>query len=333
MTNDPTAVAVEESPPRAKSLVLKRILGYLVSGRMFALLIVLVVLFSILNPRFFTMGNLFTLARQMSLILVVSLGATFVILMGMIDLSVGSVITLAGIITAALIPSMGVSGALVAIAVGILCGLLNGLIVTGLRLPSFLVTLGTLSVFQGVALTLSVTYQTFDNPLLVWVSRQNSVFGFPNIAIWALVLYAILVFVGLRTRFGRYSYAIGGGELVSRLSGISVNRFKLYGFALSGATAAIAGVLLAGRIGAGTPQMGEGFMLDSIAAICIGGTSLSGGVGGVHRTLLGALIITVLSAGLNMIQVEPNFQIMIKGFIVIVAVYFTLDRRKSVIVK
>lgn len=310
-----------------------RALQLLIQGRMFALLIILVIIFSIITPRFFTQSNLDTIARQMSLLLIVSLGASFCILMGMIDLSVGEVIALCGVITAHLIPTIGLWSVAVALVAGILFGLMNGLFVTGARLPSFLVTLGTLSVADGVLLTITKAYQTFDSKALIWMARDSFLGSFPNLAVWALILWAVLVFVQFRTRFGRYSYAIGGGEGVSKLSGIPTSRYKVMAFVLSGLMAAIAGVLLAGRIGAGTPQAGAGFMLDSIAAICIGGTALSGGVGGVHRTLLGALIITVLSAGLNMAQVGPNWQTMIKGFVLIIAVYFTMDRSRGLIIK
>jgi ribose/xylose/arabinose/galactoside ABC-type transport system permease subunit len=301
---------------------------------MFALLILLIIVFSFSAPRFFTVGTLNVIASQAAVLLVVAIGGTFVILMGMIDLSVGMTLSFAGVMVAYLIPHLGVPGAVVcALILGMVVGLMNGFFVTAARLPSFLVTLGTMSVIDGLALTWGATYKTFESGALDWISNGNFLGGFPNLMVWALIFWAILCFVQFRTRFGRYAYAIGGGEAVSKLSGIPVGRYKLAAFALAGLMAAVAGVLLAGRMLAGTEQMGGGYMLNSIAAICIGGTALSGGVGGIHRTLLGAIIISTLTVGLNITKVGPNWQTMITGFVLIVAVYFTMDRSRSVIVK
>ena len=309
-------------------------LKILYGARMFVLLIFLIIIFSFTAPRFLTIGTFNVIASQTAVLLVVALGGTFVILMGMIDLSVGMALAFAGVMLAYLIPHIGVPLAVAAaLGLGVLVGFMNGFFVTVARLPSFLVTLGTMSIIDGLALTWGATYKTFDSDALDWVSNGTSVGGFPNIMIWALIFCAILCVVQWRTRFGRYSYAIGGGEAVARLSGVPVGFYKMMAFGLSGLTSAAAGVLLAGQMLAGTEQMGGGYLLNSIGAICIGGTALSGGVGGVHRTLLGAVIISTLTVGLNITKVGPNWQAMITGFILIVAVYFTMDRSKSLIVK
>lgn len=155
----------------------------------------------------------------------------------------------------------------------------------------------------------------------------------PNIALWAVGVLIVCWIVAFRTRFGRYIFAIGGGERVAKLAGLPVDRYKVYAFVVAGLLAGLAGSMLAGRVGAGTTDMGEQYLLDSIAAVAIGGTAMSGGQGGPHRTLLGALVITVLSNGLNVSGVDFYWQIVIKGIVVIAAVAFTIDRSRMEVVK
>lgn len=294
-------------------------------------LIILIVIFGLGNPSFISMPNFYNVLRQSSVLLVASLGGTFIILMGSIDLSVGSIIAMSGIIaSAALDMGLGIPGAIgCGILAGGVAGLLNGAIFSYGKIPSFLVTLGTMSAIEGFSLKLTGgrTISIFDEGYR-WLSSGTLVGDLPNVALFALIVYGICIFIAMRTRFGRYIYVIGGGEKVAEMSGVAIYRFKLYAFALAGALAGFAGVLLSARIGAQSARMADGILLDAIAAVVMGGTSLTGGIGGPHRTILGVLIISILSNGLNMLSVDPYTQTIIKGTVVILAVFLTIDRRK-----
>ena len=301
-----------------------------------AALVLLIIVFTIANPKFLTGSNFMNILRQFSVLLVAGLGATFIIIMGSIDLSVGSIVTMCGVVAALLVMQAGFGpwAFFIAPFFGLVAGALNGAIFAYWRLPSFLVTLGTLSIVRGATLLriegapVPIYNDSFAN--LVTGTALGPI---PNIALWALGALVICTIIAFRTRFGRYLFAIGGGERVAKLAGLPVNRYKMYAFMVAGLLAGLAGVLLAGRIGAGTGQMGEEYLLDAIAAVVMGGTALTGGQGGPHRTLLGVLVITVLSNGLNVAGVDFYWQIIVKGIVVIAAVAITLDRSKVQIMK
>lgn len=296
-------------------------------------LVVLYIGFGLAKPSFFSADNFWTLSQQGSLLLLVSLGATFVVMMGMIDLSVGSLVTLSAMTLAVLEPQMGSVAVLVAIGVTCTVGLMNGLIVTLLRLPSFLVTLGTLSIIQGFALMIGNTYERFQNDLVDDISLNHVLGSVPIITVWAVLITLILSWVARYTRFGRGAYAIGGGEKVSRIVGMPINRYKVLSFVLSAFTCALAGIMLAGQIGAGTPTIGASFLLSAVSAIAVGGTALTGGVGGPWGTVIGAAIITVIAGGLVVVGASEQIQNIVAGAVVIVAVYFTMDRTRGLVVK
>lgn len=288
--------------------------------------------FGLAKSSFLSSDNFWALSQQGSILLLVALGATFVVMMGMIDLSVGSLVTLSAMTLAVTEPDAGGFAVVLAILAATACGALNGIIVTFLRLPSFLVTLGMMSIIQGGALIIGNTYQQFDSQFVT--DLTGKILGpVPLITVWAAIATAVLVVVARYTLFGRGSYAIGGGERVSQIVGLPIRRYKIIAFALSGFTCGLAGVLLAGLIGAGTPQIGDGFLLDAVAAIAVGGTALTGGVGGPHGTVVGAGIITILAAGLVTLGVSEEMQGVIKGAVVIVAVYFTMARGRHLVIK
>lgn len=300
------------------------------------LLVLLVVIFTAINPRFLSWPNMFNLMRQSSVLLLVATATTYVILMGSIDLSIGSIVTLCGISTAVLVRfhDMGLMVILVAALIGAACGLVNASLIVGTRIPSFIATLGTMIVIDGIATWLGGGSNImFRNADLTWISSGKMIWNIPNSGIWALAIFAIAAFVGLRTKFGRHLYAIGGGERTARLSGINVRRTKFMAFTLSGAICGLAGLLLAARTSTGMSGMGEGLLLQAIAAAVMGGTALTGGVGGVHRTLIGVLVIAVLTNGLNVAGVHAYYQIIVTGLVVIIAVTLTLDRSKLAFVK
>ncbi len=302
---------------------------------------VIVVLFIILfftfaTDAFMTLRNLRAISGQASALLLACLGATFVVLMGSIDLSVGAIVLLVGAITVNAINALGlgVEALAVGILVGALLGTANGVIFAYGKIPSFVVTLGSLSIFTGAAWELlqgrAIRYDSsnFEN-----LAIGQLIPFVQNIGLFAIGAWLVMVFVCFKTRFGRYMFIIGGGEAVARTTGIPVRRYKVTAFALSGMMAGLAGALAVARLGTAGPTLGQDLLLNSLAAIVVGGTSLSGGVGGVHRTLIGVLIIALLDNGLNLMGVNQYSQMMVKGAVVIAAVLVGQDRSKSVVMK
>jgi ribose/xylose/arabinose/galactoside ABC-type transport system permease subunit len=297
-------------------------------------LVALVAIFSALNGNFFSLRNAVNIVQQAAVLTVLSLGGTFVILMGSIDLSVGSVVSMSGMFAATLMRDHGPWFALLAPLLGAGLGAVSGILFAYARLPSFLTTLGMLFALNGLTLYASqgtaVSIEP-DNP--VAAVFNGSLFGLPTIALWAAAVLAVAEFAARRTRFGRYLYAIGGGETVARLNGVPVARFKFYGFVVSGLLAGFAAILLMLRVSGSDPAMGTPLLLPAIAAVVMGGTPLTGGVGGPLRTLLGVLIITILQNGMNLADVNPFLQDVVLGAGVIAAVAVNMDRRASILVK
>ncbi|MGO2471227.1 MAG: ABC transporter permease [Microbacterium gubbeenense] len=297
-------------------------------------LLVLIVFFAIATPTFLTAGNFQNLVRQMAVLLVVALGATYVVLIGSIDLSIGSIVTLTGVSTAMLTTALGPWGAVLGFVVGLLCGLVNGMIHVYLKVPSFIVTLGTMFVFAGLALIVTGGRpQALRSPELAALFG-GTVFGVvPTIALWALLALVIAIIIERVLVFGYRARAVGDNETVAKLSGIGVQRVKMLAFVASGVFAAFAGLLLMVRTNSASGSMGEPFLMEALAAILLGGTSLMGGVGGPSRTVLGVLVISVLSNGMNLASVDPFLQQTIKGAVLIAAVALTLNRRELSSVK
>tara|TARA_B100000949_G_scaffold41662_1_gene35305 strand:+ start:1580 stop:2545 length:966 start_codon:yes stop_codon:yes gene_type:complete len=298
-------------------------------------IIVLIAYFSMVNPLFFSSANALNIGRQSAVLLMVSLAGTMVILIGSIDLSVGSLVTLTGILVAMTVDSLGVGGAaLVGIGAGALVGLINGGLVTMLRVPSFLVTLGMLSILAGITNQISQGRSIlFMNETLPTLVNGSFALGIPNVIWFALIATVLLTLVSFRTVLGRYLFALGGGEIAAAHAGIPVNAYKILAFMLAGAICGLAGVLLTGQVGAGTPTAGSALLLNSIAAVVMGGTALSGGVGGPHRTFLGVLVIAILTNGMDVTGVNSFTQDIVKGVVIILAVSLTIDRSKYAFIK
>jgi ribose transport system permease protein len=299
-------------------------------------LVLLVVYFAIRSDTFLSWGNLTALSGQAGPLLFVALGATFVVLMGSIDLSVGAVALFSGSVAAWLL-SEGTAGGLavpLAILAGAAVGAVSGLVVAYGGVPSFVATLGAMSILSGLALKiLRGSPLPFTSPGTSDLAIGQLVPHVQNAGLWALLAWGLFVVVGLRTRFGLHVYAIGGGEPVARLSGVRVRAVKVAAFALSGATAACAGVLLVAQLGSGGPTVGSTLLLDSLAAIVVAGTSLAGGRGGVHRTLLGVLLISVLANGLNQVGADDYTQQIVKGAVIVGAVLLATARRRGEVTK
>jgi ribose/xylose/arabinose/galactoside ABC-type transport system permease subunit len=297
-------------------------------------LVVLIIIFSSLNSHFFSLGNATNVLQQAAVLTVLALGETFVITMGSIDLSIGSTVSMVGMLAALLIRDYGQWAVLAAPLAGAAIGAINGWLAAYARLPSFLTTLGMLFAVNGMTLYLSQGTAISVQPDLQIQSVFNGfLFGIPTIALWALAAWAISVFAARRTRFGRYVYAIGGGETVAKLCGVPVARFKLYAFVVCGLLAGFAAILLMLRVSGSDPTMGAPLLLPAIAAVVMGGTPLTGGVGGPHRTLLGVLVITILQNGMNLADVNPFLQDVVLGAGVIIAVAINMDRKGLMLVK
>ena len=303
-------------------------------------LFILCLVISLLSDKFLTASNAWNVMRQISVNICISTGMTLVVLTAGIDLSVGSVLALCGAITAGLLrngiemPASNLyigftflGGVLAGIIAGFLLGLFNGWTITKFKVPPFVATLAMLTIARGLTMLwtkgfpISGLGEKFSYigtgwflgiPLPVWIS------GF-------IVLIAVVV--TRHTRFGRYIYAIGGNESASRLSGIHINKVKIAVYAISGALAAIGGIIVTSRLDSAQPNAGVTYELDAIAAVVIGGTSLSGGRGTVLGTVLGAIIIGVLNNGLVLLNVSPFWQQVVKGFVILIAVI--IDKANS----
>ena len=316
------------------------ILDYLFRLRALIVLAVLVIAFTAMSPAFLTAGNLTILVKHVAINAILAVGMTFVILSGGIDLSVGSIAGLSGIIAGGLIhagltlPALGVVVYFhtwlviaIALAAGAAVGAANGLLIARLRVAPFIATLGTMYVARGAAL-LTSNGATFPNlsgsPELgntgFLILGAGAFIGLP-LPIWLMLAVALAgVFIAARTPFGRRVYAIGGNERAAELSGVRVARVKFWVYVISGACAALVGLIIAAQLGAAHPATGETFELNAIAAVVLGGTSLMGGRGSVGGTIIGAFVIGVLADGLILLGVSEFWQIVIKGLVIVLAV-------------
>ena len=283
--------------------------------------------FAIRSDNFATSTNVLNILRASAILLVIALGATLVVVAGSIDLSVGATAALAGTIVASLAEN-GHTGLLwLVVPIGLACGMLNGVLLAYVRLPSFLATLGTLFVFNGLALKITDgRVRSFRSDTLHSLTNDSSLGSIPNVVFWAIGAALVVSLLAYRTMFGRHVYAIGGNERVAELAGLHVRRIKVATFLISGLCAGVAGLLLVARGGGSSPGMGDPFLLNAIAAIVMGGTALSGGGGGPLRTVVGVLTITVAANGMTLTQVDPHYQTMVFGLIVLFASVTTIRR-------
>ncbi len=286
---------------------------------------------SFAKPTFLTVPNLLNVMRQISINGILAVGVTYVLLTGGVDLSLGSLVALSGVVAATLAhPNQHALAVpvLVGVLTGTLCGAVNGLVVTHGKVAPFIATLGMMTVARGLALVVSGG-RPVSNLGAEFTRLGGDVAGLP-IPLMVLAGIALLAFVVLRNlRLGRYVYAIGGNEAAARASGIDVAAVKLFAYSACGATAGVAGVVLATRVTTGQPNAGVGYELDAIAAVVIGGTSLSGGVGGIGGTILGALLIGVINNGLDLLNVTSYYQAIVKGIIIVGAVWLDRQQNKS----
>ena len=294
-------------------------------------LVALFVVISCLNSSFIEPSNLKNLLRQVSINALISFGMTFVILTGGIDLSVGSILALSSVLMGSFIKSGNnpIVGIVLACVMGAALGAVNGLVITKGKVAPFIATLATMTIFRGLTLV-----YTNGNPISSLTESeafhsfgQGYFLGLPVPAIMMLLMFAVSYFILHKTTLGRKTYAVGGNEKVSFIAGIKIDRIKIFAYTITGFLCGMAGAILTSRLNSAQPTAGTGYELDAIAAVVLGGTSLSGGKGRIAGTIIGALIIGTLNNGLNILNVSSFYQQVVKGIVILLAVL--MDRKKS----
>ena len=298
------------------------------------LLLVMIVGFG--SRGFLSVETLLVLAADTSTLFIMAAGITFVILLGGIDLSVQSVASMVSVVMALLLPSLGWLAFPAALASGALLGMANGLAFTRLKVPSFISSLAVGGIATALALAFSGTRSipiTEDarNAYLWWITGR--LFGIPSELWLGAIVLAICLFIERYTLFGRWSLAVGAGEPAAIASGVPVGRVKLIACVVSACFASFSGIVLGGRLVAGSPTLANEFLLPAVASVVVGGTALTGGVGSVWRTLIGALIVSVVRVGMTFLGVDVFIQQIVLGVVLILAVWITIDRSKIPIVK
>jgi ribose transport system permease protein len=304
----------------------------------FAGLIALIIVFSIASPYFRTFDNFIGILLATAVNGVLALGVTFVIITGGIDLSVGTVMTLSAVMTGVAVTNLGLPipvGVIVGLLTGGLAGFVNGVLISRLRIPPFIATLGMMMVARGLSLVISQLKPIYFNDTPVYRQiMMGSVVGaiipglnIPNAVFILFGAALVAAFILSKTVLGRYTVAIGSNEEATRLSGVNVAGWKTAIYALGGLFSGLAGVMIASRLNSAQPALGAGYELEAIAAVVIGGTSLSGGEGTILGTIIGAFIISTLTNGLRILGVPQEWQMVVTGVIVITAVYADIARR------
>jgi ribose transport system permease protein len=295
--------------------------------------LVLCIIISVMNPNFLTSNNLLNVLRQTSTNLYLALAMTMIIILGGIDLSVGSIMAVVGVVTTGSIALLG-APVIVAVALGLLVGVLigavNGYVAATTVIPPFIITLATMNIARGAAYVL-----TDGKPVRVMSDSFNSIGSgyiggiLPTPVLYLIILLIVCYLIMNKTKLGRNMYAVGGNAEAAKFAGINIKKIKFFAYTFSGLMAAVAGIVLASRMFSGQPTAGNAAELDAIAAVVLGGTSMTGGYGRIGGTVIGALIIGVLSNGLNLMAVSSFWQFIVKGIVILVAVYADVIKRRK----
>lgn len=298
-------------------------------------LLLIVLVFYCINPNFLNSYNIKNLLTNMAPLLVMACGATFVRLLGSLDLSMGAVCSCANVMLVKLMPGVGPWAYAAAIGFGILTGFILGVIHTKLKVPSFIASLGMMNVYNSVALLITPSPMTIgkaEKAYIAWGRQSFSVIGMT--AVVAIGIMLLLHFLQKRTAIGKSINMIGANERAARISGIQVDRTKIFVFTICGMTSAIAGVLLAIKLQSSAPTVGTSFTLQAVAAVLLGGTAMTGGKGSVLKTLTGVMMVTVIENGMTIIGVDAFWSQIVFGALTILAMFLTVDRTgKNTIVK
>jgi ribose transport system permease protein len=305
----------------------------------FAALLLLVIFFSVSSPNFLRPQNIEGILLSTAVNGILAVGVTFVIITGGIDLSIGTVMTLAAVITAKLVTDAGlpiIVGVLGGLLTGGLAGYINGIVISRMRVPPFVATLGMLYVAKGLSLIISelapIYFERgsgFSDLATGVIVQIPDVFKIPNAVLIMFGAALVGSFILMRTVLGRYTFALGSNEEATRISGVDTARWKTWVYTLAGVFSGLAGIVIAARLNSAQPALGQGYELDAIAAVVIGGTSLSGGEGSILGTVIGAFVISVLTNGLRILSVPQEWQMVVTGAIIIVAVFVDMVRRRS----
>jgi len=306
----------------------------------FASLIILMTVFSLASENFLQKDNLIGILQATAVNGVLAVASTFVIITGGIDLSVGTLMTFCAVIAGVVLTYWGLPmpfGIAAAIAAGALCGSVSGMIIAKMKVPPFIATLGMMMLLKGLALVISGTRPIYFNntpnfPVISQESLIGEILPFLPLPNGVLILFVVAIassIVLTRTALGRYTFALGSNEEAVRLSGVNTDFWKIVVYTVSGAICGIAGLIIASRLNSAQPALGQGYELDAIAAVVIGGTSLSGGRGTILGTIIGALIMSVLTNGLRILSVAQEWQTVVTGVIIILAVYADILRRRK----
>jgi ribose transport system permease protein len=343
MANNPISNPAATSVPAAGGAIsgLRRLLSSGARQKLLAFgsLLVLMIFFSIASPNFLQQDNIMAILQATAVNGVLAVAVTFVIITGGIDLSIGTLMTFCAVMAGVVLTYWGLPfplGVLAAIFFGVLSGAVSGTIIARLKVPPFIATLGMMMLLKGLALVISGTKPIYfnDTPEFPSIS-QDSLIGWaiPSLPIPNAVLILFLVSIAAaivlnKTPLGRYTFALGSNEEAVRLSGVNVSFWKIVVYAVNGGICGIAGLLIASRLNSAQPALGQGYELDAIAAVVIGGTSLSGGSGTILGTIIGAFIMSVLTNGLRIMSVAQEWQTVVTGAIIILAVYADMLRRR-----
>ncbi|CUX36508.1 ABC transporter permease [Clostridium sp. C105KSO13] len=291
------------------------------------------VILSFMTPSFLTTKNIISVLRQISNNIFLALGMTLVIILGGIDLSVGSIVAMSGTLTVGFIVTNGIPmlpAIMIGLALGTLVGLFNGVIVAWFQVPAFIVTLSTMNMAKGIAYIYSGGRSTRITSDAYSMIGTGYLFGIVPLPVVYMIILIIIFSVLLnKTKFGTYVYAVGGNRESARLSGVPIKKIEILVFTITGLLSAFAGIVLSSRMYSGQPKAGEGYEMDAIAACVLGGISMAGGVGHISGTVIGAIVIGIISNGLNLIGVSSFWQLLVKGMIILIAVI--IDSQKDII--
>jgi ribose transport system permease protein len=293
------------------------------------LVLILFLVFTALYPSFANIRNIRGILTVSMVFLLVAAGETFPILMGSIDLSIGTMLSSSSIVAAYLFPYGGPWMIIVAIAMGLASGIVNGSLIVALRLPSFIVTLAMMFAYRGIATSITSGYNiNIRSSAFSWISTGEIIPGVPNILLWGVIVFVIFVIISKKTRTGRYIYAIGGNENAVKRTGINVDKYRIIAFGFSGLLNGVACVLLSSYLGMAPARLGDKYLFNGLTAVIVGGTSIFGGIGGLMRTLIGVLLIGVFDNGMNLIGVDSRGQDIAKGVLLVIAVSVTILSQK-----
>ena len=300
-------------------------------------LVILCVIVTLATDKFLTPNNIISVLRQISINTYIALGMTLIIILGHIDLSVGAIVAMSGTLTVGFVVNQGLPiwvAIVLGILIGLLAGTIDGVIISAFRVPAFIITMAMMNVCNGIAYVYSGGQSTRINDEFFSAIGTGYLFNIiPLPVVYMIILIAVVSFLLSKTKFGTYVYAIGGNREAARLSGVPIKKIEIIVFMISGVLSAFAGLVLASRMYSGQPSVGSGYEMDAIAACVLGGTSMAGGKGRISGTVFGAMVIGIISNGLNLIGVSSYWQLIVKGLIIGCAVILDSQKGKLSVLK